>query len=85
MLSFATFAVGFVVRPVGGFVFGNIADRIGCKRALALTMFLIGTGSQPTRSRCSAGSQGDRGAAVQFDDPFGQASPPHLLDEVRQR
>lgn len=42
MLSFATFAVGFVVRPIGGFVFGHIGDRIGRKRTLALTMFLMG-------------------------------------------
>lgn len=42
MLSFATFAVGFLVRPVGGFVFGHIGDRIGRKRTLALTMFLMG-------------------------------------------
>jgi MFS family permease len=42
MLSFATFAVGFVVRPIGGFVFGHVGDRIGRKRTLALTMFLMG-------------------------------------------
>ncbi|MDF2830221.1 MAG: major facilitator transporter, partial [Mycobacterium sp.] len=29
LLSFATFAVGFVVRPIGGFVFGHVGDRIG--------------------------------------------------------
>lgn len=42
MLSFATFAVGFLVRPIGGFVFGHVGDRIGRKRTLALTMFLMG-------------------------------------------
>ena len=42
MLSFATFAVGFVVRPIGGFVFGHIGDRIGRKKTLALTMLLMG-------------------------------------------
>ena len=42
LLSFATFAVGFVVRPIGGFVFGHIGDRIGRKKTLALTMFLMG-------------------------------------------
>ncbi|MDT5075398.1 MAG: hypothetical protein QOJ80_35 [Mycobacterium sp.] len=42
LLSFATFAVGFLVRPIGGFVFGHIGDRIGRKRTLALTMFLMG-------------------------------------------
>jgi MFS family permease len=43
MLSFATFAVGFLVRPIGGFVFGHVGDRIGRKRTLALTMLLMGT------------------------------------------
>ncbi|WAC56332.1 MFS transporter [Gordonia sp. SL306] len=42
LLSFATFAVGFVVRPIGGIVFGHIGDRIGRKRTLALTMVLMG-------------------------------------------
>ncbi|MBX7454733.1 MHS family MFS transporter [Mycolicibacterium sp. 3033] len=42
LLSFATFAVGFVVRPIGGFVFGHIGDRIGRKKTLALTMLLMG-------------------------------------------
>ncbi len=42
MLAFATFAVGFVVRPIGGFVFGHIGDRIGRKRTLAFTMLLMG-------------------------------------------
>ncbi|OBF28731.1 MFS transporter [Mycobacterium sp. ACS4331] len=42
MLSFATFAVGFVVRPIGGFVFGHIGDRIGRKKTLAMTMLLMG-------------------------------------------
>lgn len=42
LLSFATFAVGFLVRPIGGFVFGHIGDRIGRKKTLAITMFLMG-------------------------------------------
>jgi len=45
LLSFATFAVGFVVRPLGGFVFGHFGDRIGRKRTLALTMALMGGGT----------------------------------------
>jgi MFS family permease len=42
MLAFATFAVGFVMRPIGGLVFGHIGDRIGRKRSLALTMLIMG-------------------------------------------
>ena len=33
LLAFATFAVGFVMRPIGGFVFGHIGDRIGANAA----------------------------------------------------
>ena len=56
LLSFATFAVGFVMRPVGGFVFGHIGDRIGRKRSLALTMLLMGAattlmGALPTAAQ----------------------------------
>lgn len=42
LLTFATFAVGFVVRPIGGVVFGHIGDRIGRKKTLALTMVMMG-------------------------------------------
>ncbi|HIW91907.1 MAG TPA: MHS family MFS transporter [Candidatus Corynebacterium avicola] len=42
MLSFATFAVGFVMRPIGGLVFGHIGDRIGRRKTLAITMLLMG-------------------------------------------
>ncbi|HEY0227534.1 MAG TPA: MFS transporter [Mycobacterium sp.] len=42
MLAFATFAVGFVMRPIGVLVFGHIGDRIGRKRSLALTMLIMG-------------------------------------------
>jgi MFS family permease len=42
LLAFATFAVGFVMRPIGGLVFGHIGDRIGRKRSLALTMVIMG-------------------------------------------
>jgi MFS family permease len=42
LLAFATFAVGFVMRPIGGVVFGHIGDRVGRKRSLALTMLIMG-------------------------------------------
>ena len=29
ILAFSTYAVGYVSRPLGGFVFGNLGDRIG--------------------------------------------------------
>jgi MFS family permease len=42
LLAFATFAVGFVARPVGGLVFGHIGDRIGRKTTLVLTLTMMG-------------------------------------------
>lgn len=39
--SFATFAIAFLARPFGGFVFGWIGDRLGRKRALNLTLILM--------------------------------------------
>ncbi len=35
-LTFAVFAVGFVVRPLGGIIFGNIGDRFGRRTALVM-------------------------------------------------
>lgn len=41
-LAYATFAVGFVVRPLGGIVCGHFGDRIGRKSMLVLTMMIMG-------------------------------------------
>src|SRR5262249_46620621 len=47
--AFGVFAAGFLMRPLGGLVFGHIGDRVGRKAALtisvlamALPTFLIG-------------------------------------------
>lgn len=40
-----TFALGFVVRPFGGIILSPIADRIGRRAMLALTVLLMGGGS----------------------------------------
>jgi metabolite-proton symporter len=42
MAAFATFAVGFLARPVGGVVFGHYGDRIGRKAMLSLTLTIMG-------------------------------------------
>ena len=42
LLSFATFGVGFIARPLGGIVFGHFGDRIGRKRMLVYS--LVGMG-----------------------------------------
>jgi metabolite-proton symporter len=42
LLAFATYALGFVARPVGGIVFGHYGDRIGRKRLLMLSLVMMG-------------------------------------------
>ncbi|MEJ2860167.1 MFS transporter [Actinomycetospora flava] len=42
LLAFTTFAVGYISRPVGGFVFGRLGDTLGRKRVLVATLLLIG-------------------------------------------
>jgi MFS family permease len=53
---FATFAVGFFARPLGGVVFGHFGDRIGRKSVLLYTLLLmglatVGIGLLPTYGR----------------------------------
>ena len=43
LAAFATFAVGFVARPVGGIIMGHLGDRIGRKKMLVFTLFTMGT------------------------------------------
>lgn len=45
LATLAVFAVGFLVRPLGGFVFGRLADRKGRKFVLLLTMMMMALGS----------------------------------------
>lgn len=40
--SFASFALGFLLRPLGGVVFGHIGDRYGRKAALMITVIGMG-------------------------------------------
>jgi metabolite-proton symporter len=42
LLAFATFAIGFAARPVGGLIFGHIGDRVGRKKTLVATMLIMG-------------------------------------------
>lgn len=51
--TFAIYALGFVVRPVGGVVFGHLGDRIGRRPALIASLVLMaaataGIGLLPT-------------------------------------
>src|SRR5690625_1193407 len=42
LYAFATFALAFFIRPLGGFIFSHIGDRIGRKKTLVLTLSLMG-------------------------------------------
>jgi metabolite-proton symporter len=59
LLSFATFAVGFFARPIGGVVFGHFGDRLGRKNLLVLSLLMMGLatfaiGLLPTYSQVGA-------------------------------
>jgi metabolite-proton symporter len=42
LLAFATYAVGFVARPVGGVIAGHFGDRAGRKNVLVVTLLVMG-------------------------------------------
>ena len=42
IISFSTFAVGFIARPVGGIIFGHFGDRVGRKRTLVVALMMMG-------------------------------------------
>jgi MHS family alpha-ketoglutarate permease-like MFS transporter len=45
LATFAVFAVGFLARPIGGFVFGRISDSVGRKTTMAIAIGLAALGS----------------------------------------
>jgi metabolite-proton symporter len=42
LLSFATFAIAFIARPVGSVLFGHFGDRIGRKSTLVASLMIMG-------------------------------------------
>ncbi|TDD05614.1 MFS transporter [Saccharopolyspora terrae] len=42
LLAFSTYAVGYVSRPLGGFVFGRLGDVLGRKQVLVITLLITG-------------------------------------------
>ena len=42
IISFSTFAVGFIARPLGGLIFGHFGDRIGRKKTLVVALMMMG-------------------------------------------
>ena len=45
LASFATFAITFLVRPLGAAVFGHFGDRLGRKRMLVVSILVMGIGT----------------------------------------
>lgn len=41
LVIFATFGVAFVMRPLGGLFFGALGDKVGRRRTLTITIFLV--------------------------------------------
>lgn len=42
LAAFGTFGVGFLFRPLGGIVFGHFGDKLGRKRMLMITVWMMG-------------------------------------------
>ncbi|AIY03170.1 Permeases of the major facilitator superfamily [Arthrobacter sp. PAMC 25486] len=42
LLAFGSFGVGFAARPLGGAIFGNLADKVGRKKILVVTLLIMG-------------------------------------------
>jgi MFS transporter, MHS family, shikimate and dehydroshikimate transport protein len=42
LLSFATFGVAFIARPIGGIYFSNLGDKIGRKKTLVIALIMMG-------------------------------------------
>lgn len=45
ILSFGTFAFGFIARPLGGIIFGHWGDRVGRKKVLVIALVMMGVAS----------------------------------------
>ncbi|MGF6600633.1 MHS family proline/betaine transporter-like MFS transporter [Paraburkholderia sp. GAS448] len=58
LLALSAFAIGFLARPLGGFVLGHYADKRGRRSALTLTIFLMAIGSAVIGLAPSFGSIG---------------------------
>ncbi|MCY0950013.1 MFS transporter [Streptomyces sp. H27-S2] len=61
LLAFLTYAIGFAARPLGGLVFGHYGDKIGRKKLLVLSLFLMGgatfaMGLLPTHASIGVGA-----------------------------
>ncbi|MGW4774843.1 MFS transporter [Nocardia sp. NPDC004278] len=62
--GFGVFAVGFLVRPIGGVLFGSVADRHGRRTAMLLCIALAGFASFGTAATPSASAIGAAAPAL---------------------
>lgn len=42
LLSLTSFALAFLIRPIGGVVFSHMGDKVGRKKTLVITLSLMG-------------------------------------------
>lgn len=57
--AFGIFALGFLMRPVGSYVFGSLADKIGRKSSMVFSVILMAVGSFMIAALPSRESIGD--------------------------
>ncbi|MCT2020862.1 MFS transporter [Kocuria marina] len=62
--SYGTFAGGYLARPLGGAISGHVGDRLGRKKMLILSMFVMGIGSTLIGLIPSSASIGSWGAIL---------------------
>lgn len=62
--SYGTFAAGYLARPIGGAIFGHFGDKLGRKKMLVLSMFIMGIASTLIGLVPSAEMIGSWGAVI---------------------
>ncbi|UUL76573.1 MHS family MFS transporter [Pseudarthrobacter sp. Fe7] len=62
--AYATFAAGYVARPLGGMIFGHFGDKVGRKGMLIISMAMMGVASTLIGLIPGAGMIGPWGAVI---------------------
>src|SRR6476469_1661614 len=60
MVTFTTFAIGYLARPLGGLVLGRLGDKFGRRGVFLASIFItsaatLGIGLVPTSASCGVG------------------------------